>query len=97
MAGESSIDTGSGQRIKEQLTKIVDALNDSPATKIKFQYEFNVSKVQKEIQKATEGVKKQVSSLDKQVANAQNKLASMGGSADVRKYAGGNILDKNGK
>ena len=87
MAGESSIDTGSGQRIKEQLTKIVDALNDSPATKIKFQYEFNVSKVQKEIQKATEGVKKQTGSLNKQLNNALNKLAGMGGNADKRTYA----------
>ncbi len=97
MAGESSIDTGSGQRIKDQLTDIVNALNKSSATKIKFQYEFNVSKVQKEIQKATEGVKKQVGSLDKQVTNAQNKLASMGGDYDIRKYAGGNILGKDGK
>lgn len=97
MAGESSIDTGSGKIIRDQLNDIVNALNKSSSTKIKFQYEFNVNKVQKEIQKATEGVKKQVSSLDKQVTNAQNKLASMGGSADIRKYAGGNILDTNGK
>ena len=55
MAGESSIDTGSGKIIKDQLNEIVDALNKSSSTKIKFQYEFNVNKVQKEIQKAGAG------------------------------------------
>ena len=89
MAGESSIDTGSGKIIKDQLNEIVDALNKSSSTKIKFQYEFNVSKVQKEIQKATEGVKKQTGSLTKQVDNALNKLAGMGGNADKKKY--GNV------
>lgn len=87
MAGESSIDTGSGKIIKDQLNEIVDALNKSSSTKIKFQYEFNVSKVQKEIQKATEGVKKQTGSLNKQLNNALNKLAGMGGNADKRTYA----------
>ena len=89
MAGESSIDTGSGKIIKDQLNDIVNALNKSSSTKIKFQYEFNVNKVQKEIQKATEGVKKQTGSLTKQVDNAINKLAGMGGNADKKKY--GNV------
>lgn len=97
MSGGGEINGESGKLIKEQLNNIVDALNKSSSTKIKFQYEFNVNKVQKEIQKATEGVKKQTGSLTKQVNNAINKLAGMGGNADIRKYAGGNILDKNGK
>ena len=40
---------------------------------------------------ATQGAQKQVRDLTRQVQNAQNKLASMGGNADIRKYAGGNI------
>lgn len=86
MSGGGEINGESGKLIKEQLNNIVDALNKSSSTKIKFQYEFNVSKVQKEIQKATEGVKKQTGSLNKQLNNALNKLASMGGNADIRTY-----------
>lgn len=44
-----------------------------------------------------QNAKKQADALTRQVDNARNKLAGMGGKADVRKYAGGNILDKNGK
>lgn len=40
---------------------------------------------------ATQGAQKQVRDLTRQVQNAQNKLASMGGNADIRKYANGNI------
>ena len=87
MSGGGEINGESGKLIKEQLNNIVDALNKSSSTKIKFQYEFNVSKVQKEIQKATEGVKKQTGSLNKQLNNALNKLAGMGGNADKRTYA----------
>lgn len=46
---------------------------------------------------ATQGAQKQVRDLTRQIENATNKLAAMGGDADIRKYAGGNILDKNGK
>ena len=53
MAGEGKIDGASGERIKSQLQSIVNQLNSSSATKIKFQYEFDVKKVEKEINNAT--------------------------------------------
>lgn len=53
MAGEGKIDGASGARIKSQLQSIVNELNRSSATKIKFQYEFDVKKVEKEINNAT--------------------------------------------
>lgn len=53
MAGEGKIDGASGARIKSQLQSIVNQLNSSSATKIKFQYEFDVKKVEKEINNAT--------------------------------------------
>ena len=53
MAGEGKIDGASGARIKSQLQSIVDQLNSSSITKIKFQYEFDVKKVEKEINNAT--------------------------------------------
>lgn len=40
---------------------------------------------------ATQGAQKQVRDLTRQIQNAQNKLASMGGNADFRRYANGNI------
>jgi len=53
MAGEGKIDGASGARIKSQLQSIVNELNRSSTTKIKFQYEFDVKKVEKEINNAT--------------------------------------------
>ena len=53
MSGEGKIDGASGARIKSQLQSIVNQLNSSSATKIKFQYEFDVKKVEKEINNAT--------------------------------------------
>lgn len=53
MSGEDKIDGASGARIKSQLQSIVDQLNSSSITKIKFQYEFDVKKVEKEINNAT--------------------------------------------
>ena len=152
MAGEGKIDGASGARIKSQLQSIVNELNRSSTTKIKFQYEFDVKKVEKEINNATKKAaepktskyskglvnyykdlekqsdsfnKKNISGIDfeikkreesgrrfshqikaqmteaerlkKAVSNSQNALLGMGGDADVRKYAGGNILDKNGE
>lgn len=97
VSGEGHITGESGSRIKSQLQNIVNELNKSSVTKIKFQYEFDVSKVQKEIKKATDGATKKVGSLNKQVNSAINKLAGMGGDYDARKYANGNVFNTEGK
>ena len=65
VSGEGHITGESGSRIKSQLQDIVNELNKSSVTKIKFQYEFDVSKVQKEIKKAIDGTNIRLASEEK--------------------------------
>ena len=78
MSGEGKIDGASGARIKSQLQSIVNELNRSSTTKIKFQYEFDVKKVEKEINNATKkAVEPKTSKYSKGLVNYYKDLAAL--------------------
>ncbi len=110
--GGNSLSGQSGKRISQQIMAIAHNISNKqkPAITFKVDEKRTTNQIQSQLNKiaqgltikiggntnATQGAQKQVRDLTRQVTNAQNKLASMGGNADIRKYAGGNILDKNG-
>ena len=104
--GQGNLSGESGQLILQQLNKIARSI-DNTNNRVKVTIGVNEAQtrqlIQKQLNNISKGLKitiggntnqggqKQVRDLARQVQNAQNKLASMGGNADIRKYAGGNI------
>ena len=89
MAGEGKIDGASGARIKSQLQSIVNELNRSSTTKIKFQYEFDVKKVEKEINNATKkAVEPKTSKYSKGLVNYYKDLEKQSDSFNKKNISG---------
>ena len=104
--GQGNLSGESGQLILQQLNKIARSI-DNTNNRVKVTIGVNEAQtrqlIQKQLNNISKGLKitiggntnqggqKQVRDLARQVQNGQNKLASMGGNADIRKYAGGNI------
>lgn len=89
MAGEGKIDGASGARIKSQLQSIVNELNRSSTTKIKFQYEFDVKKVEKEINNATKkAVEPKTSKYSKGLVNYYKDLEKQSNSFNKKNISG---------
>lgn len=89
MAGEGKIDGASGARIKSQLQSIVNELNRSSTTKIKFQYEFDVKKVEKEINNATKkAAEPKTSKYSKGLVNYYKDLEKQSDSFNKKNISG---------
>lgn len=89
MSGEGKIDGASGARIKSQLQSIVNELNRSSTTKIKFQYEFDVKKVEKEINNATKkAVEPKTSKYSKGLVNYYKDLEKQSDSFNKKNVSG---------
>lgn len=89
MSGEGKIDGASGARIKSQLQSIVNQLNSSSATKIKFQYEFDVKKVEKEINNATKkAAEPKTSKYSKGLVNYYKDLEKQSDSFNKKNISG---------
>ena len=89
MSGEGKIDGASGARIKSQLQSIVNQLNSSSATKIKFQYEFDVKKVEKEINNATrKATEPKTSKYSKGLVNYYKDLEKQSDSFNKKNISG---------
>lgn len=89
MSGEGKIDGASGARIKSQLQSIVNELNRSSTTKIKFQYEFDVKKVEKEINNATKkAVEPKTSKYSKGLVNYYKDLEKQSDSFNKKNISG---------
>ena len=105
--GAGSISGESGQLILQQLNKIarsIDNTNNRMKVTIGVNEAQTRQLIQKQLNNISKGLKitiggntsgqgaqKQVRDLTHQIQNAQNKLASMGGNADFRRYANGNV------
>lgn len=105
--GDGKLSGESGQLILQQLNKIarsIDNTNNRMKVTIGVNEAQTRQLIQKQLNNISKGLKitiggnasgqgaqKQVRDLTRQIQNAQNKLASMGGNADFRKYANGNI------
>lgn len=105
--GDGKLSGESGQLILQQLNKIARSIdNTNNRMKVTIGVNENQTRqlIQKQLNNISKGLKitiggnasgqgtqKQVKDLTRQIQNAQNKLASMGGNADFRRYANGNI------
>ena len=105
--GDGKLSGESGQLILQQLNKIARSIdNTNNRIKVVIGVNENQTRqlIQKQLNNISKGLKitiggnvsgqgaqKQVKDLTRQIQNAQNKLASMGGNADFRRYANGNI------
>lgn len=105
--GDGKLSGESGQLILQQLNKIARSIdNTNNRMKVTIGVNENQTRqlIQKQLNNISKGLKitiggntsgqgaqKQVKDLTRQIQNAQNKLASMGGNADFRRYTNGNI------
>lgn len=104
--GGNSLDGQSGKRISQQIMAIAHNISNKqkPAITFKVDEKRTTNQIQSQLNKIAQGLtikiggnasgqgaQKQVKDLTRQIQNAQNKLASMGGNADFRRYANGNI------
>lgn len=104
--GGNSLDGQSGKRISQQIMAIAHNISNKqkPAITFKVDEKRTTNQIQSQLNKIAQGLtikiggntsgqgaQKQVKDLTRQIQNARNKLASMGGNADFRRYANGNI------